>query len=163
MSMKILNLIHVMNGLIAIGIQPDPDDDYLIDKALHDKTLRIAQWLWEHGCRLRSFHMTLAFEASTPFDPSFARLMIENGCPIHPHTVATAASKGRLDIVRWWHEQGYPFCDSAPAWAAIWGHIHIVRFLIDNKKPISPGWTAANASQSKNTAIIRLLRDRGLL
>lgn len=121
--------------------------------------LRLAEWLWTHGCPLTSHDISVVLEVSgSTLDTSYISRMIRDGCPIHSHTVASAASKGRLDFVEWWHEQGYPFCDSAAAWAALWGHVEIIRFLMDHDKPINRKWTLSNASRNNQLGVIRLLR-----
>jgi len=149
------SIIEIMECLWKLNILPK--DREFIDFATRKKCIHISKWLWTHGCPLESIHIINVLDAMDKFDPSLIVDMIQNGCPIHSHTVASACSRGRLDFVEWWHSQGYPFCESAAAWAALWGHLHIIKFLIKHNKPINVSWTLSNARMSSHTKICSII------
>lgn len=146
-------ILNIMELLLKMGIKPDHS---ILEIALRKKR-QVAKWIWEHDVKLESFDIIIVLRSSTVFDPSFISEMIDGGCPISPLTVASAALSNHLDFVRWWHSKDYPFCTSAAAWVAIYGHTDVMQFLIDHKKPIDYDWTIRNAVQCKMHHIVKML------
>lgn len=120
----------------------------------------IMEWFIHQGVRLVRMNWidVLAFSDDT-LDMPLLRFLQYHGCPIHSMTVASASAKGRLDFVRWWYEQGYPFCETAPAWAVLWGHVAIVEFILEKKLPIDRAWTLANARKCRVPSVFERIQS----
>ena len=150
------NLLHMMDCLYN-DLSVHPRQHALRTAWSTPGARRLAAWFWSHGCVLTSFDI-VAVMRSGPFDAVFLQTMIENGCPVHSLTVASMASHNDLVFVKWWHDQGYPFCTTAAAWAAYWGHFPILEFLVSHQKPIDFQWTLRNAQQGGHKTLVDYVR-----
>jgi len=146
--------ISKLDTLFSFGISPP---SYAMELALRNKNNRVIDWLLCHHVPLISYHLSVAMKHNFPID--FIKRLVETyHCPIHSHTIASACSEGKLHYVEWWHQHDLPFCTSASAWAALFGQVDTLRFLLKHQKPMNRTWTIQNAYRSKNTtAILNLL------
>lgn len=144
---NVAHTIPKLDTLFHLGVSPP---SYALEIALERKNMVVIEWLLHHHVPLISYHLSVAMKHD--FSIEFLEKLIQKyHCPLHSHTIASACSDGKLHYVKWWHENNFPFCTSAAAWAALWGHTNILRFLIQHKKPINRKWTIQNAYRSKNT------------
>jgi hypothetical protein len=66
---------------------------------------------------------------------------VANECDIGTWACADAAKNGHLECLKYLHEE-----DTAPwdwvtaSWAARYGHLHILEYLLDNNCPLPRGW-----------------------
>lgn len=151
------HLLDFMNTLWSLGVASIPS--FALELALQQKKQAILEWMLPRHVPLTSYHLSVAIRYEYPI--SFLQTMTQiYQCPIHTHTVATACSTGRLDVVQWWYQQRFPFCSSSAAWAALFGQGDVLRYLVNQRDiPINWSWTRGNAQKSKDPHTIRLVHE----
>lgn len=128
---------------------------FAMDVALEKKRHGIVEWLLTNDCPLNSYHLCLAIQ--NQYDISFLNRLVNKGCIPESLTVAVAASLNRLDIVQWWHQNQFPFCESATSCAALWGRTQILTFLIQHQKPMNRNWCLSNAMKEGHVDIVDMI------
>lgn len=137
--LSLLDLVHLLTKKKA-------DDPAVLREAIRFGDINVILWVLDHGGRLERIHWLDAMGGDVTLKISLWNFLDQMGCPIHSLTVASAASLGKIDFLRWWHSRGYPFCESTAAWAAVWGHVDIIQFVVDERLPLNREWTLRNAS-----------------
>jgi len=126
-----------------------------MELALEQGQKETATWLLRHPSCLVSYNLSVAIRHYFPLE--FLKEMVKQGCPTESLSVATACSLGRLDVVQWWKEQNFPFCESASAWASMNGHLAMIQYLHQHNKILNLRWTLSNAYKYGHVHIINFL------
>jgi len=158
---SIANLIHLFTFLYD-ELDITPDKEFIHHACEVPGARDIVRWCWSHGGQLSSYDVVRVMK-SGPFDTVFLSDMItmyqNQGGVLSSHTAASMASINHIPFLQWWHDQGYPFCTSAAAWAAVWGHQEVIHFLVAHQKPIDLSWTLQNAIRGHHKPLIHYLRQ----
>ncbi len=90
------------------------------------------------------------------------RWLLDRGVPLHPRGALEAAARGRLDAVRYLHEQcGVELSAELFAAAAGSGSVPLVSWLLDKGCPTSPEAYNAAAAKGKLGMVVWLAEQRG--
>jgi hypothetical protein len=122
----------------------------------------IVKWTLAHNCTYDTYAQHCACSWSAKFgNLDLLKLAIEHNCIYTNLVPAWAAFYGHLHIIIWLKENSFPWASSTVCdWAALGSHLHIIKWLVTNNCPWSTT-TCAMASKIGNLRMLQWLHKRG--
>ena len=73
-----------------------------------------------------------------------------------------ASKYGDLPVIKWLHNNNYPFTTNAMGWAANYGHLEVVKWLHENRKEGCTAYAMYSAVRNDHLEVVLYLKEHNL-
>jgi hypothetical protein len=134
------------------------DERYFCSEVAGTNKLELLKWAREEKkCKWNVGTINMAAKQG---NMEMLKYCVANECPIDERACAFAAENGRLEVLKYLHEEAKAPWDSETAeWAAGNGHLHILEYLVERKFDQYNEWACRNAAENGHLDCLKYLHE----
>ena len=134
------------------------NETYFCWQVAYTNKLELLKWIREEKkCEWNSRTINVAARQG---NLEMVKYCVANECPIDAFACACAAENGRLECLKYLHEEVKAPWDSLTArWAALNGHLHILEYLVERKFDKYSGFECQFAAEKGHLDCLKYLHE----
>ena len=134
------------------------DEQYFCYQVAHTNKLELLEWIREEKkCKWDYDTINVAVAKG---NLEMVKYCVANECPIRTWACAFAALEGHLEVLKYLREEGESPWDSVTAsWAALSGHLHILEYLVERKYDKYDVFACSRAAKFGHLDCLKYLRE----
>jgi hypothetical protein len=135
----------------------------LLDEAASSGYIELMRWCHEHGCTFCEVDLVPCFAAESGNVELMAWVLQQLGMQLTALVMRSAALKGHIAMVQYFHAQQCPWDESCTSAAASLDHADLLRWLVENECPWNASVLRMCAVQGGSVEVLVYLQHLGVL